>query len=272
MNDLEIFDYIKVSKIQQKTQEEIYTELISKGVTIDQIQKQFENLAANKSPERHEASSSMITPEGIIEMKGRGEILAPSPITVSEKAPSSAPVDANTKLVRALVTFGALFIAIGIFSFVAANWEKNTDTVKVAVLVCVMLASYLVGWLVREKTTYRIVGSSFILLGTLVYGASIFLVAQIFNIQATWPDGFVLWMLGALAVAAALELSGIYVLAILLGFISVFGYPEVLFSNALWGRMSVAPLISTWLLVIATIVLLAMGGTLTKRLPNKEYY
>lgn len=275
MTDLEIFEHIKVSKIQQKTQEEIYGELMAKGVTVDRIQKQFENAAANKPPAQVSGGNfSQVTPEGIVQLERKqDDTRDPISTTPAAEVPvHAAPLDNHTKLVRALVTFGAIFVAVGIFSFVAANWKEITSVVKVAVLVGSVLVTYISGWFIREKTSYGIIGAALIFLGTLIYGASIFLVAQIFNIRATWPDGFVLWMLGALAVGVAVDIWGVYVLAILLGFISIFGYPVFLLSAFLYGRIQGDVLISTGLLIVATLVLFSLGASLLKRLPSKEYY
>lgn len=46
-------------------------------------------------------------------------------------------------------------------------------------------------------------GHALVFLGTLLYGAGIWLIAQIFHLSAHWPAGLLLWSLGALAVAWA---------------------------------------------------------------------
>src|SRR3989338_3221521 len=105
--------------------------------------------------------------------------------------------------VRVIVSIGVLLIAAGIFSFIAANWEKISRAGKVGLILAAMTLSYGAGWYLKEFRGYTRSGEALIFLGSIAYGGGIFLVVQIFNVQVQWPDGFILWVLGTLIMAVA---------------------------------------------------------------------
>ena len=53
-------------------------------------------------------------------------------------------------------------------------------------------------WLLEARRTYRNVGHGLVFVGVILFGASIFLVGQMYNVQAHDPLGFLLWSGGAL--------------------------------------------------------------------------
>jgi uncharacterized membrane protein len=130
-----------------------------------------------------------------------------------------------------------------------------------------MVSSYLLGWYFKEKSKLTKTGEALILLGAIIYGAGIFLVAQMFNIRANWPDGFILWMFGVIAMAFAVKLYPLFYLAILLGVIALAGHPYVIFSSL--GINSFL-LTSTLLLAFATIVTFATGWILRSKKPTQS--
>jgi uncharacterized membrane protein len=165
-----------------------------------------------------------------------------------------------------------LLVAAGTFSFIAANWQGMTKPLKITVILVSMLASYGAGWRMKEKSNLPRIGEALMMLGTLIYGAGIFLVAQMFNIRANWPDGFILWMLGALAMAFAIESYGLFYLSLLLGLAALIGHPFEIFSG--FGRPSSFLLTSSFLLLISTVVTFMTGWIIRKRMPpeSRDFY
>jgi uncharacterized membrane protein len=179
--------------------------------------------------------------------------------------------DIQKRTIRIIVTIGAILIGIGIFSFVAANWQGMTKAAKVLIIVIAMIASYTGGWFFRERWNYKKTGEALILLGAIIYGAGIFLVAQMFHIRGNWPDGFILWMIGTIIMAFAIESFSLFYLAIPIGIAAIIGYPLGIF-----GSYSYNPflLTSPLLLFVATIVTFITGWLVKKRIPPelKEFY
>jgi uncharacterized membrane protein len=74
--------------------------------------------------------------------------------------------------------------------------------------------------LLRERYGRRHVGHALLFLGTVLFGASVFLVGQMYNVDAHDPLAFLLWALGALAIAAVARSGPIAAL----GFGSLFAW------------------------------------------------
>ncbi len=105
----------------------------------------------------------------------------------------------------AIYTLGALLIGGGVISFVAWNWERIGRAAKLAILFSALLAAHGTGyWMWRIAGRLPKLGHALVFLGTLIFGASIGLVAQIFNIPSTAGTGFGLWAIGAAVAAWAL--------------------------------------------------------------------
>jgi uncharacterized membrane protein len=179
--------------------------------------------------------------------------------------------DTQKRTIRIIVTIGAVLVGAGIFSFIAANWVEMARPVKIAIILISMLASYGTGWYLKEKTELQKTGEALILLGAIIYGAGIFLVAQMFNIRANWPDGFILWMIGTIAMAFAAESYPLFYLAIPLGIIAIVGHPFGIFTGFGYNRFL---LTSSFLLLAATIITFATGWIIRKKMPPelKEFY
>jgi hypothetical protein len=93
--------------------------------------------------------------------------------------------------------FGALTLGAGILLFVAAHWEELSPAARFT-LVLAMVAVFHAG---GAATANRSENMAITLhgLGTAALGGGIFLAGQIFNLQAHWPSGAMLWAAGAWA-------------------------------------------------------------------------
>jgi len=179
--------------------------------------------------------------------------------------------DTSKRTIQIIVTIGAVLVGAGIFSFISANWQGMTRPVKIGVILVSMLTSYGTGWYMKEKSNLLKTGEALILLGLIIYGAGIFLVAQMFNIRANWPDGFILWMIGTIAMAFAIESYNLFYLAIPLGIIALVGHPFGIFTG--FGYNSFL-LTSSLLLLVSTIITFVTGWIIRKKMPQelKEFY
>ncbi|HII65372.1 TPA: DUF2157 domain-containing protein [Candidatus Woesearchaeota archaeon] len=126
--------------------------------------------------------------------------------------------EAGSRLVPFMAIFGAIMIGAGIILFFAMNWATIPRWVKVGAILAAMIASYHIGYVMRfSRGTFPRVGESLIFLGTIIFGAGIWLIAQIFNISSHWPLGFLYWAAGAAVVAYAVRsVSSLYVAVIAL--------------------------------------------------------
>lgn len=97
--------------------------------------------------------------------------------------------------------FGGLLLAAGVFLFVSANWQDLSPWSRFAIVLA-MVAAFHIGAALGARFSEAL-ATTLHAVGTAALGAGIFLSGQIFNLQAHWPEAFLLWALGA-GVAALL--------------------------------------------------------------------
>ena len=117
----------------------------------------------------------------------------------------------------ALAAIGAIAVGLGVIGFVAANWEETSHAVRLALLTAAVAGSYAGAYQLRERTGRRPrVGEVLYLLGVLLFGASLFLVGQMYNVQAHDPLALLLWAGGATATALVVRSRAIAATAVLI--------------------------------------------------------
>jgi len=167
--------------------------------------------------------------------------------------------NSHNRIVGIIALIGAIFMGAGIFSFIAANWQGMDKPVKIGIILFSMIAFYAAGWFIKEKKEHNKLGNALIFLGAITYGAGIFLVGQMFNISENWPDAFVLWMAGVLAVGFATRSYSLYYLAIAVGFATVFLHPFCDFGIIGGGGGDCFSTSSFFLLFFAVIITFLAG-------------
>jgi uncharacterized membrane protein len=114
-------------------------------------------------------------------------------------------------------TAGAIVIGLGVILLFAYNWDEIPRYGKLALVFLVLIGAHAGGirLLGRDGWQPRL-GEALAVLGTMFYGAGIWLVAQIYNIDEHYPNGFLFWALGALAMAWAIRSTANGLLAVVL--------------------------------------------------------
>lgn len=116
----------------------------------------------------------------------------------------------------ALMLLGYLFIGLALITLVSANWEDIPRGARMGGLIAATLAAHLAG-LGKIRRGREAAGIGFFFLGSLLYGASIMLIAQIYHIGEHFPDGILAWALGVLPLALLLNSTALMLLALALG-------------------------------------------------------
>ncbi len=100
---------------------------------------------------------------------------------------------------------GAVVVGLGVILLLAYNWQAIPKFGKLGLIFGAMLGAHAGGLrLFQTEDWRRQLGESLTVLGTMLFGAGIWLVAQVYHIDEHYPNGFLLWGLGALALAWAL--------------------------------------------------------------------
>ncbi|MCK9467678.1 MAG: DUF2157 domain-containing protein [Candidatus Absconditabacterales bacterium] len=89
--------------------------------------------------------------------------------------------------------FGAILIGASVILFISSNWNEFGKWTRFLILNSFLIFSYIIGFVLYNYTNRKKTGTSIVFLGNIVFGASIFLVAQIFNIQSKYSNGILAW-------------------------------------------------------------------------------
>ncbi|MCF7821170.1 MAG: DUF2157 domain-containing protein [Mariprofundaceae bacterium] len=141
-------------------------------------------------------------------------------LVAPEKAPlileQVAAASQRRSLASMFAILGALLIGIGAITFFAANWQTMPKIIKLLALFGAMWAAFAAAtWSLRHEARNWL-SESMLLLGVLLFGANIMLIAQIYHIDAHYPDGVFVWSLGALLVAWLLASPAVFVAGLML--------------------------------------------------------
>ena len=120
-------------------------------------------------------------------------------------------------VITILMTIGAVLIGLGAILFIASNWSILTALTKVSLIVAAVAGSYISGWYCKFEPGQRPkLGSSLLLLGALLFGAGIWLISQIYNLDTNLADGLLIWFLGVFPMALVTRSMSIGILTVLL--------------------------------------------------------
>lgn len=113
------------------------------------------------------------------------------------------PLRDAVNLGRLLLTgIGAVMIGLGVILLFAYNWAEIGKIGKLAIVFTALIAAHAFAMILRSR--HAVYSESLFALGTMLMGAGIFLVGQIYHMDSHYPNAFLLWSVGALALAWAL--------------------------------------------------------------------
>jgi uncharacterized membrane protein len=93
--------------------------------------------------------------------------------------------------VSTLAVIGAVVGGLGVILFLGANWDAIPRPTRVTLLLATMVGAYAAGY--RLRPGRPAVGAALLLLGAIGFGASLFLVGQMYHVQAHDPLAFLVW-------------------------------------------------------------------------------
>jgi uncharacterized membrane protein len=177
--------------------------------------------------------------EGLITEQQAQKMLAD--VAAHRKARSS------DKLIIVMSTVGAILLGIGAVLFVASNWQVLSRLAKVCLLTgSTFGVSYLGYVLAYERQNLPKVGAALLFLGSLLFGATIFLIGQIYHIQAHSHMLILVWLVGVTPLVYVLTSTPVAGLASFLLFlwIGLFVFRGATLSTGDWIALPVLYLVS----------------------------
>jgi uncharacterized membrane protein len=172
---------------------------------------------------------------GLVSADGRAGILA-----------DVASRGREVKLAAALGILASVLFGFAAISFVAAHWQDVPRLARLALLLALIWFGYgTAGWL--HERGQRAFADAAILFAVAMFGASIMLISQMYNINGNAPDGVLLWWIGALFAGAVLRSNPALAFAMVL--VCTWSFMESSESNTVhW------PFLIGWALVTAAFV------------------
>lgn len=120
-----------------------------------------------------------------------------------------------------LVGLGYLFIGLAVITLLSANWDQIPRAVRMAGLLLMTFSVNLFG-LHQFGLGRKSAAVGWFFLGSLFYGASIMLIAQVYHIDEHYPNGIFWWAMGVLPLGMLIESALLMILALCLAFIWFF--------------------------------------------------
>jgi hypothetical protein len=114
---------------------------------------------------------------------------------IREWEAAQAPATTLQAPVRIALALGAALLASGVLLFVSANWDGMGPTARFSLLLAVLAASH--GSAVAVTSRFPALATALHAVGSVALGAGIFLAGQMFHLEAAWPQGLLLWAIGA---------------------------------------------------------------------------
>ena len=125
----------------------------------------------------------------------------------------------------ALMSVAALLVGLAVLLLIGYNWQEMPSALKLVTIFGVITATHATGFYLRFRRGIGRLSEVAFFLGCLFYGAGIFLVAQIFHLNAHEPGLVWWWAVGVLPFALCLRTPLLHILFVAL--------------MALWGGMEV---------------------------------
>lgn len=141
-------------------------------------------------------------------------VVTPAVLTaIRSTLPPIAP-DLNIPVVVAII--GALLIAAAFLAFVAAHWIEFARLLRFAILITgVVVANGLGAWFARAGRSVLADLSASV--GSIIFGAGIALVGQMYHLSGDFAGGMLLWAGGALVTSALTGSRGALAVALTAG-------------------------------------------------------
>jgi uncharacterized membrane protein len=126
--------------------------------------------------------------------------------TLAQRILARYPAAADRNWGRVVFSaIGAVLVGLGVILFFAYNWADLPKATKLALIFgALALAHGSAIGVARRADAPRGLVEGLHVLGTMLFGAGIWLVAQIYHIDEHYPNAFLIWSLGALALAWAM--------------------------------------------------------------------
>ena len=137
-----------------------------------------------------------------------------------------------------LISAASILAGAALLLLIGYNWEILNYIAKLAIIFGITISFQCLTLVSRFGWKNNVLSEVFSLLSCISYGSGIWLIAQIFNLNANYPDGFYWWALGSIPLAFLGQSSLLWFLVIVLEIIWCFAEADANFNSTwlLFGR------------------------------------
>ncbi|MCM1981629.1 DUF2157 domain-containing protein, partial [Lyngbya confervoides] len=119
----------------------------------------------------------------------------------------------SLRFIAILLGLGGILLGLGAITFVAANWQDWSRSVRVILLLSLFLGINSTGFFLWRQPGRQRLGQGLLLTGSLVLGANLGLMSQMFHQSGFLYELLLIWSLGVLGMAYGLRLTSLGVVA-----------------------------------------------------------
>ena len=131
--------------------------------------------------------------------------------------------DVGSRFIQIFSVFGSLAIWLWVMLLVAANWDGISDSLKTIIMIGSTLIMYIAGYHFSYRDlSYPKTGQALIFLGSMLYGGSIMLLGQIYNLGWSFDQALLIWAIWVFPLAYFTRFSSLFLLALTLLYAYVF--------------------------------------------------
>ncbi len=133
-----------------------------------------------------------------------------------------------------VLALAATFVGLGVLLLIGYNWEQMPAPLKVVAIFGALIGTHAMGGILRYQLGWRRLSEVAFFLGCLLFGAAMWLLAQIFHISSSNYDALWWWALCSLPFALLLDTLLLHLLfAVLLAF--WVGFEVLSLERLIWG-------------------------------------
>ncbi len=134
----------------------------------------------------------------------------------------------SDRFVFILIAVGSILLGLGVITFVAANWQAWSKEVKFTLLLSLFLAVNITGFHLwkqpnqnnipgqKPRQNKKLLGHGLLIFGAFILGATMTLLAQMFQMNGSGYEILLAWGFGVLLMAYSLRLTSLGILGIIL--------------------------------------------------------
>ncbi|EKQ70467.1 putative membrane protein [Leptolyngbyaceae cyanobacterium JSC-12] len=168
--------------------------------------------------------------------------------------------EASNRFVTILMGLGAVLLGLGAITFVAANWQEWSRSLKMLLLISTFVGVNATGFYLWRKPAsqkgQQRLGYGLLLLGALLLGANLGLMSQMFHQSGDAYELFLVWGLGVAAMAYSLRLASLGMLSLIL---VVIAYLFSWSSSTVWNQFTLATLMIQHLPLLISLVFVPLA-------------